>query len=175
MNSIKYSIYFLLVIAKNTKPLLPFPPNLSIYLSGMQLAVHILLSGLDYDEPLRDIRGGDFPVCLADWYFATSTVHSWWTVITTHRWSITICPYPKIVVLIQQICWYDVKICLSFTIFPQLLMTLWEKNIIKGRYWSIDYVTLSSFVMYFLSKRNLKKYMIWYHLSLSFSRFIIFH
>lgn len=49
---------FLLVIAKNTKPLLPFPPNLSIYLSGMQLAVHILLSGLDYDEPLRDIRGG---------------------------------------------------------------------------------------------------------------------
>lgn len=85
------------------------------------------------------------------------------------------CPYPKIVVLIQQICWYDMKICLSFTIFPQLLMTLWEKNIIKGRYWSIDYVTLSSFVMYFLSKRNLKKYMIWYHLSLSFSRFIIFH
>lgn len=49
---------FLLVIAKNTKPLLPFSPNLSIYLSGMQLAVHILLSGLDYDEPLRDIRGG---------------------------------------------------------------------------------------------------------------------
>lgn len=49
---------FLLVIAKNTKPLLLFSPNLSIYLSGMQLAVHILLSGLDYDEPLQDIRGG---------------------------------------------------------------------------------------------------------------------
>lgn len=78
---------FLLVIAKNTKPL-PFSPNLSIYLSGMQLAVHILLSGLDYDEPLQDI-GGKFYRCLADWYFATSTVHSWWTVITTHRWSIT--------------------------------------------------------------------------------------
>lgn len=82
MNSIKYSIYFLLVIAKNTKPLLPFSPNLSIYLSGMQLAVHILLSGLDYDEPLRDIRGEGGG-------FSTSTVHSWWTVITTHRWSIT--------------------------------------------------------------------------------------
>lgn len=60
---------FLLVIAKNTKPLLPFSPNLSIYLSGMQLAVHILLSGLDYDEPLRDIRGGGgLPVCLVDFY-----------------------------------------------------------------------------------------------------------
>lgn len=55
---------FLLVIAKNTKPL-PFSPNLSIYLSGMQLAVHILLSGLDYDEPLQDI-GGKFYRCLAD-------------------------------------------------------------------------------------------------------------
>lgn len=95
---------FLLVIAKNTKPLLPFSPNLSIYLSGMQLAVHILLSGLDYDEPLRDIRGGGVYRCV------------WWTgislpllftaggLLSQHIAGQLQCLYPKIVVLIQQIC-----------------------------------------------------------------------
>lgn len=33
---------------------MPFFHNLSIYLSGVQLTVHRLVSGLDYDEPLRD-------------------------------------------------------------------------------------------------------------------------
>lgn len=82
---------FLLVIAKNTKPLLPFSPNLSIYLSGNAISRPYTTKwiGLWWAFARYKGGGGDLPVCLADWYFATSTVHSWWTVITTHRWSIT--------------------------------------------------------------------------------------
>lgn len=106
MNSIKYSIYFLLVIAKNTKPLLPFSPNLSIYLSGMQLAVHILLSGLDYDEPLRDIRGGGGGVYRCVWRTGISLplLYTAGGLLSQPIAGQLQCPYPKIVVLIQQIC-----------------------------------------------------------------------
>lgn len=85
---------FLLVIAKNTKPL-PFSPNLYIYLSGMQLAVHILLSGLDYDEPLQDIGGNFTGVWRTD--ISLPLLYTAGELLSQPIAGQLQCPYPKIV------------------------------------------------------------------------------
>lgn len=84
--------------------MLPFSPNLSIYLSGMQLPVHILLSGLDYDEPLRDIRGAGIYRCVLRTGISLPLLYTAGGLLSQPIAGQLQCPYPKIVVLIQQIC-----------------------------------------------------------------------
>lgn len=133
----------------------------------MQLTVHRLVSGLDYDEPLRDrdcVSGS-----LVDCYMYFSI---WWTVITTHRGVITMSLTETMyryecctnfLVFIQHICInVYLSICLSFTISP-IVNGFLRKEHHQGKSWKnydmisliIIFVSVHNFSLTFWAARNI--------------------